>query len=62
MRRKTWPPIIAGMSYWERVEFARWLEWLRIDPDIATDEELTRAARQFYEKIREHYPEIIEEG
>ena len=61
MKRNTWPPIIAGMSYWERVEFARWLEWLRIDPDKAKDEELIRAANRFYERILEHYPEIEKE-
>lgn len=58
---RKWPPIIAGMSLWERHEFFQWLEWLRIDPKEATDEQLIRAANLFYEGLREHYPENCED-
>ena len=54
---RKWPPIIAGMSLWERNELFQWLEWLRVDPKEAKDDELIRAANLFYERMREHYPE-----
>lgn len=61
MKRNTWPPIIAGMRQWERHEFFQLLEWLRIDPQEATDEQLIRAANLFYESPRENHPENYED-
>ena len=61
--RKSWPKIIMNMSTWEKLDFMRFLEWLQINPDDATEEQLKRAAGVYYMRVAAYYhPEKQKEG